>query len=164
MNKNTKPEVTPEKIKLEMSRETDELFPALFEVKGVLEAVTKKSDNPFFKSSYADLNEHLDTVEPVLKKYGLMLLQPPGANSTGNYLHTLIVHADSGQWISATIKIPNSITDSQKIGAAITYFRRFAINSMLSLKTKDDDGNSINKKKNKDKSSFKKKRSNSDDF
>ena len=152
-----------ERIKLDMSRETGDLFENLFKAKKELGAVTKKSDNPFFKSSYADLNQHLETVEPVLKKFGMMLLQPPGANSSGNYVHTMIVHVESGQWINSTIKIPNSITDSQKIGAAITYFRRFAINSMLSLRSVDDDGNSLGgKKKNKEK--FNKKRSNNDEF
>lgn len=151
-----------EKIRIEMSKEVNEIFPALFDVKKELGPVTKKSDNPFFKSSYADLNEHLETVEPVLEEHGLFLLQPPCANGSGNYVATMIVHAESGQWISGLIKVPNSITDSQKIGAAITYFRRFGINALLALKSEDDDGNTatgkkIDKPKNK-------KRSTNDDF
>lgn len=140
------------RIPIDMSESVSELFPALFAAKKELGPVTKKSDNPFYKSSYADLNEHLDTVEPILEKYGLFLLQPPCANDSGNYVVTMIVHAKSGQWISGMIKVPSSITDSQKIGAAITYFRRFGINSLLSLKSEDDDGNTVtgkNKKKNK---------------
>ncbi len=131
----------PLSVEILMSEEVDQLLPALALVKKELKGVTKKSDNPFFKSSYADLNEHLDTVEPLLEEHELMLLQPTNATEQANFVITMIVHPESGQHISAVLSIPK-LADAQKIGAAITYFRRFGINSLLALKSLDDDGES----------------------
>lgn len=128
-------------MKLLMSQETNHILKAMAKVKKQLTSVIKDQKNPFFKSSYADLNQHLDAVTPLLEDHGLMLLQPTSAEPTANYVTTLIIHADSGQFFGGTLSIPQ-LKDPQKLGAAITYFRRFGINSLFALKSVDDDGES----------------------
>lgn len=119
------------------------LYEALFKVTKKLESVKKSSDNPFFKSKYADLNTHLDLVKPLLEENGLMLLQPTVSVDGKTMVTTRLVHVETGEMIESSIAIPDSISDSQKIGAAITYFRRFGINSLFALKSEDDDGETV---------------------
>ena len=38
------------------------------------------------------------------------------------------------------------VTDAQKAGSAITYFRRYALQSLLALEAEDDDGNTASSK------------------
>lgn len=135
---------------MKMSENIDKILPLLFKVKQELGSVTKSSDNPFFKSRYADLNQHLDVVEPVLSKHGLMLLQPPGRDEKGPFVETIIFEPNSGQFISTEISLVLSKQDMQALGACVTYGRRFSINSLFSLKSEDDDGETaVGRGKNK---------------
>ncbi len=98
--------------------------------------VSKNAKNPHFKNSYADINALLDTVEPILHEHGLLLLQPV----VGNDVVTRIIDIESGEVIESFMSLP-IITDPQKVLAAVTYFRRGTIQSLLSLQAVDDDGN-----------------------
>ena len=98
--------------------------------------VTKGSNNPFFKSKYADLNAILEATEPILLKYGLILLQPIFCGS----VVTQIIDIESGVIIESSLKLPD-ITDPQKLIASITYYRRGTLQSLLSMQAVDDDGN-----------------------
>ena len=42
---------------------------------------------------------------------------------------------------SSFLTIPQSLTDPQKIGSCITYFRRYTLKSLLAISEVDDDGN-----------------------
>jgi hypothetical protein len=85
-------------------------------------------------SKYADLNNILDTVEPILFDYGLILMQPIRENK----VVTQLIDVDSGDLVESCIDLPN-ITDPQKLGSAISYFRRYTLSSLLSISTTDDD-------------------------
>lgn len=123
---------------MQTSTEVDEILPALAKVKRKLQAVTKGSDNPFFKSKYADLNTHLDAVEPLLEENGLVLFQPVQA-ADANVVESIIVHSESGQFVSSSMKLVGE-TDMQKAGSGITYARRYTLGALLSMKAEDDDG------------------------
>lgn len=125
---------------MRLSEQTDKLFPALFKVKQELGPVTKNATNPHFKSKFADLNAHIELVEPILAKHGLMILQPPSGNDNGsNSLVTMIIHSESGQYLSSSLNLTN-VPDMQKTLAGITYARRGSINSLFGLASEDDDG------------------------
>lgn len=110
---------------------------ALLEVQKEIEALSKDSKNPFFKSKYLDLPTLLKNVKPVLNKHGLILLQPINDNT----VNSLILDAESSQTIGLSgIPLPD-IKDPQKLGAAITYFRRYTLTSLLAIEEQDDDGN-----------------------
>lgn len=101
--------------------------------------IKKSADNPFFKSKYAPLDEIIPAIREAMKKHGLAYIQvPQGADE----VETTIVHAESGQSISGTIKMTPKDASPQGHGSAITYARRYALVSMLGLNTEgDDDGN-----------------------
>lgn len=129
------------------SEAIDKIYPAIFAVKKELEAVKKTSANPFFKSNYANLNTHLEAVEPLLEKYGCMVLQPPHSYGAGNNIsETQIIHVESGQFISGSMSLEVAAPDMQKLGAASTYARRFVLSGLLSMLAEDDDGNTASGK------------------
>jgi len=113
------------------------LYEKLLEVQKEIGAIKKDSVNPFFKSNYFDINSLLGAVKPVLNKHGLVLLQAlEGLNLT-----TVIVEASTGDKISYSATLPVTV-DAQKAGSAITFFRRYALQSLLALEAEDDDANS----------------------
>jgi hypothetical protein len=103
--------------------------------------ISKNATNPHFRSKYADLAGILDVVEPTLAEQGLLLLQPV----EGGHVHTIIVDTETGESVVSAMAIPDSITDPQKLGSCITYFRRYTLTSLLGLKVEDDDGNGASK-------------------
>lgn len=112
----------------------------LWRAKQEIGKVTKGSNNPFFKSKYADLNTIIEAVEPILHKYNLLLLQP----IQGNHVCSQIIDIETGERIESSLELPN-IQDPQKLIASITYYRRGSLQTMLSLQAVDDDYNKASK-------------------
>jgi len=116
----------------------------ILEVQKELGTLSKNAKNPFFKSAYLDLSDLLQHVTPILSKNGLVLLQPLQNGSVG----TQIIDSVDGKVLAESfINIPENITDPQKIGSCISYFRRYTLKSLLSIAEVDDDGNKAAKPK-----------------
>ncbi len=110
----------------------------LLEFQTKVEAVKKEKENPFFKSKYADINVFLSVVKPLLSECGLFLTQPLKTQPDGTVeLYTSIT--DGVDKLDSSIPVPQ-YTDIQKFGAAITYLRRYSLQSLLALEAEDDDG------------------------
>jgi len=121
------------------------IYKKLLEVKKEIGTLKKSAKNPFFKSKYLDLNDLLSAVEPLLEKNGLLLLQPiEDGYVVSRIIEVDNVDSDKYRTTESAIKLP-PITDPQKLGSAITYFRRYTLQSLLSLQAEDDDGNSAAK-------------------
>lgn len=119
----------------------------LLEVQKEVGAIKKDATNPFFKSKYADINSFIDVVKPILNKHGVVLLQPLGCKDGASpLLFTILIDAETGEEFSYFTNIPSN-PDPQKQGSIITYFRRYALQSMLFLQAEDDDGNVASGKK-----------------
>jgi hypothetical protein len=131
---------------MKTSEQLDKIIPALMTVKSKLQAVTKGANNPFFKSKYADLNTYLDEVEPLLAENELVLFQPVRVGDLGaNIVASVIMHK-SGQFVSSEMNVASQNLDAQKLGAAVTYFRRYTLGALLAMKAEDDDGNAASGK------------------
>ena len=117
-----------------------ELLTKISTIKSSIGALSKNANNPFFKSKYLDLGEILLNLEPLLEANQMLLLQP----IINDCVVTQIYDLESSQVIESSIKLP-ALTDAQKIGSAITYYRRYSLQSLLSLQTEDDDGNKASK-------------------
>ena len=118
------------------SEKTDKIIPALFAVKKEMKALVKTSDNPFFKSKYADLNTTLEAIEPLLLENDIIVLQP----GTGEFLETVLMHI-SGQFITSSMILVIAKGTMQDAGSAVTYARRYTLQSLLGMKALDDDAN-----------------------
>lgn len=115
----------------------------LLEFQKRVEAIKKDSKNPFFKSSYLSLNGLLDAIKPLLNKLGLVLLQPLENINNLPAIRTVIYDGDK-KLIDGIIILPN-LLDPQKMGSAITYYRRYSLQSMLLLQAEDDDAEEAKK-------------------
>jgi hypothetical protein len=142
---------------MKTSETIEKIAPALIKAQNEIGAATKGASNPFFRSKYADLGSVMEACKMPLLENGLCVIQPVGHDEHGEYLETVIIHA-SGQFISERMRIeppkkmicPNEkkdekfepflAPDPQAQGSAITYARRYALQSMLFIPAEDDDG------------------------
>jgi hypothetical protein len=116
------------------------IYAKLNEVKKEIGAISKDSTNPFFKSKYFDINSLLKHVEPLLQKNGLLLLQP----IIKGEVFSEIIDVESGDSVTSSIPLPQ-IEDPQKIASCVTYYRRYTLQSLISLQAEDDDANIASK-------------------
>lgn len=124
------------------SESIGKLVEALSKVQGSLPPVTKSSDNPFFKSKYADLASVWDACRGPLAENGLAVIQVCVPTSAPNKLalKTILAHS-SGEWISGVIEMTPVKQDPQAAGSAITYARRYGLQAIVGIAPEDDDGN-----------------------
>lgn len=123
---------------MEKSDKINNLTKALLQFHKEIGKIAKTSTNPFFKSKYADLPSILDAINEPLSNAGLVIVSIPDADG----LTTLLLHSESGEYISANAIMKPIKNDPQSIGSAITYQRRYSIGSILNLNIdNDDDGN-----------------------
>jgi hypothetical protein len=108
----------------------------LHNAKQSIKKVAKNAKNPHFKNNYADINALIEEVEPILLENRLLLLQP----IEDGYVYSRIVDIDTSEICESCMKLPE-IQDPQKIGSAVTYYRRYTLQSLLSLQAVDDDAN-----------------------
>ncbi len=114
----------------------------LLAVQKEIGAIKKNKKNPFFSSNYFDINGLLEMVKPVLNKYNLVLLQPLITDNGKAAVKTILMDADSNEsLIEYYVPLPET-PDAQKMGSAVTYIRRYSLQSLLALEAEDDDGNS----------------------
>ena len=136
--------LSPEWISIDdwKSSKIDKLAGALAKAQSEMGGVAKGKVNPFYKSSYADINSCIEACMPALNKHGLSISQGNRfCNTSGYYITTTLLH-ESGQWLRSEIRMPlTNKKDAQEIGSACTYGRRYGLTSMVGLAQVDDDGN-----------------------
>lgn len=125
---------------MEQSESINELAKALCEAQKETLFALKDSNNPFFKSKYADLSSVWDAARVPLTKNGLSVLQTmnPGENGTVIIVTTLM-HT-SGQWVKSFLPVRPVKDDPQSVGSAITYGRRYGLQAIVGICPEDDDG------------------------
>lgn len=125
---------------MDKSNEIGNLAKALVEFHKKVPSVTKEATNPFFKSKYASLSNIIDTIKPSLSECGLTLMQFPVGEDG---LHSILIHAESGEYIGAYYEMPVAKKDDpQALGSSITYARRYSLQAILMINVEeDDDGN-----------------------
>lgn len=119
-----------------MSKQETSIYNKLYKVQKEIGAISKDSKNPFYNSKYFDINSLIKQVTPILEKHKLLLLQPIRDGKQ----YSVIIDLDGGSFESS-LTLPTDL-DAQKIGSAITYYRRYTLQSLLALQSEDDDGNS----------------------
>lgn len=101
----------------------------------------KDSNNPYYKSKYADLNSIREACLPALNKHGIAVLQPIVQVDGKNYVKTLLLHESGESMECLTEIIFARQNDAQAQGSGITYARRYGLQSMVNVGAEDDDGN-----------------------
>lgn len=122
------------------SKDITELCKALAKAQVDIENPIKDSQNPHFKSKYADLSSVLNCVRKVFPTNGLSVMQHPSFKANVVFVETVIMHT-SGQWMSSVSSCPINKQDAQGVGSAITYLRRYSLSAVCGIAQEDDDGN-----------------------
>lgn len=89
--------------------------------------------------SYAGLPEIFAVINPLLNKHGLGFTQLVQDAA----IETVLFHVESGETIKSMTNIPQGVqlskmNEFQVAGSAITYYRRYALSSMLGIITDKD--------------------------
>jgi len=121
------------------------IYKKLLAVQKEVGAISKDSKNPFFKSKYFDINKLIEVVNPVLSSNGLVLLQPIEDNKVFSKIFDSEAKQGEKVCVESCLELPN-LTDPQKIGSAISYYRRYTLSSLLGLQAEDEDGNGLKAK------------------
>jgi len=126
------------------------LYSALAAAQGEMGKALKDTNNPHFKSKYADLASVCDACMPALSKHGIAVLQPAFDDDTGRYVKTILVHGESGETAECRVPLIVAKNDMQGYGSAVTYARRYGLMGMAGIAPEDDDGNAAAKSPPKD--------------
>ena len=101
----------------------------------------KQSNNPHFRSKYADLATCVEAVIDALNNNGIALMQMTHECQDGVTVETVFIHA-SGELLSAgKLHVPAVKHDAQGYGSALTYARRYSLMAACGIAPEDDDGN-----------------------
>lgn len=122
------------------SDDIKELAAALSKAQGVLSGAAKDTNNPFFKTKYADLASVWDAARKPLADNGLSVCQTTKMEGGEVCLITTLMHS-SGQWVAGEMTLAPAKRDPQGYGSAITYMRRYALAAIVGVAPDDDDGN-----------------------
>lgn len=127
---------------MEMSEQINELAAALAKAQAAMKPAAKDSENPHFRSKYADLASIWEACRKPLTDNGLSIVQAPADAGDGVVsLRTLLLHS-SGQWMATTVSARLTKNDAQGVGSALTYLRRYSLAGMVGVVAdEDDDGN-----------------------
>lgn len=129
---------------MNMSEQITDLAAALVAFQGEVTNPKKTAKNPHHQSTYAPLDEVMNTVKPALTKHGLMVIQNTGTEGELITITTKLIHK-SGQWLETDVlKLPGSMKgrnefSAQALGSAISYGRRYQLSAMLGIASEEDD-------------------------
>lgn len=130
--------------------ETKKIDLKLLQFQTEIETIKKDGKNEFFKksngtpSTYATLPNVLANVKSILNPLKIIVTQP----INNNRVFTILTDTESGEFVEASLELPNGL-NAQQTGSAITYYRRYTLCSLLALEIdEDDDGNNASNNTN----------------
>ncbi len=121
------------------SESIKEIATALIKAQGQMGGVVKNQKNPFVGSRYADLNSILQVIKKPLNDNGLTYVQFPISDQQRVGVLTRLMHT-SGEFLESGFTVNLEKNTPQGSGSAITYCRRYSLQSLLGIPAVDDDG------------------------
>ncbi len=124
---------------MERSDNLQKLLPDLIKVKSELKNPPKDKQGYGYK--YTDLATIIESTNKVLAKNNLVLIQSVRNEETDILIETAMFHT-SGEFVSDVFRLPKTelskANEIQKMGASITYGRRYAMSTLLGIASEDD--------------------------
>jgi len=121
-----------------------ELSAAMAKAFAQIEGAAKGKVNPAFRSKYADLGSVIDAIKPALTEHGLWFRQVTHHAENGVCIETIIHHSSGESLSCGQLFVPASKHDPQGYGSALTYCRRYSLQTAFGVPasdSEDDDGN-----------------------
>jgi hypothetical protein len=128
------------------------LAAALIKAQASFDPILKDTKNPYYNSKYADLSGVLEATQAKLAEQGLVVIQLPISRDQSAGVVTMLVHS-SGEFVASELLLPGVMDgkdgkprfNSQSVGSAISYARRYSYLPMIGVAAEDDDGNAASK-------------------
>jgi hypothetical protein len=129
-------------MSIQHSETIGHLAKALAAAQKGIKVAQKDATNPHFRSRYSDLQSIDEAARPHLCANGIAVTQGVGAGDGQAWCQTMLVHADTGEWVSCMLYLPVGKWDAQGIGSALTYARRYSFSALVAVPSgeSDDDG------------------------
>ena len=129
---------------MRQSESINELATALCKAQGTMKPAVFNKKNPHYKNEYADFSSCMDACRGPLSANGLAIIQYCETTDGKLNLITMLAHT-SGQWIKSEFPLISAKMDSQGIGSAMTYAKRYSLCGMVGIVADadaddDDDG------------------------
>lgn len=121
------------------------VFEALNAAQSNMGKVVKQSENPHFRSSYADLADVMRVALPALNAEGICLWHRMDTSGETMLMVTTLTHGSSETEISCGVPLIVSKNDMQGMKSATTYAKRIGVESLTGIAPEDDDGNAAAK-------------------
>lgn len=119
---------------------------ALSKAQAEIRGAIKDAENPFYKSTYADLASVWEAIRKPMTDNELSVSQltswDEGAKSF--VINTLITHS-SGEFICGSYPLLAKDASAQAMGSATSYARRYALAAAFGVVQVDDDGEAAQK-------------------
>lgn len=120
---------------------SDNVHTALAKAQSEMGKAIKDSQNPHFRSKYADLASVMNACLPALTANGIAVTHSMDYGETMQTLATTMTHGASNTSVSIQIPILLGKRDMQGLGSAMTYARRYGVMALAGIAPEDDDGN-----------------------
>ena len=135
-------ELTTATALAELSRTPDKakLYEALAKAQLEMKLAQRDSENPYFKSKYANLGSVIEASRPFLAKNGLCVFHRQELTQEGQSILVCTLAHASGQYVDSRYRVVPAKNDIQSLGSYMTYLRRYSYVAICGLADTDDDG------------------------
>ena len=126
---------------MKQSASIQKLAAALAAAQAEMPPIPLDSTNMFLGNRFASLGSVIRTIQPVLAKHELAVVQLPFSEEGAVGITTMLLHS-SGEWIQLSIALPlpkeKGKSIAQVAGGVISYLRRYSLAAALNLYTEED--------------------------
>ncbi len=129
-----------------MDKISPEFATALVKATSLIEGAVKDSDNPYFKSKYADLAAVIAAIKLPLSSNGIAFFQRL-IPADRIQVQTVAIYKTGEILDLGTISLPAEKNTAQAVGSAISYARRYGLACAFSVPQVDDDGHAASEPK-----------------
>ena len=127
---------------MKTSEQINEVASALAKAQAAMKPAIKDSENPHFRSKYADLAAVWEAWHAVGPPNGIATVQDVTTEERGVAVSTRLLHT-SGQWLEfGPLTVPLAKFDAHGVGSATSYAKRYGLSAAVGVVAEeDDDGN-----------------------
>jgi len=115
------------------------IYIALAAAQSEMGPLVKGSNNPHFKSKYADLADLVAAVRGPLNSHGLTFFHCIIRTDAGQDMRTILMHGESETSIECDVPLIVAKNDMQGMKSATTYAKRIGLESVTGVAPQDDD-------------------------
>lgn len=129
---------------VEGTTEGRSVFVALAAARSEFAKAAKDATNPHLRNRYPTLASIVEACDDALGRHRLTYSQPIVQTPGGPVLRTILVHLETGDKIESDCPLlydtASKVNPMQALGSAVTYARRYSLETLLGLMREDDDG------------------------